>query len=121
MRLRFKFLLSVSIGLLVVVSLLAYRTLQASERIVLTAYGAGHPVVGDIVAVDLPTKPESSQVLRIDAVPGEIIRIGDRSEAVPSGYYYSKRSDGRRNWSLVPEKYILGKVEIRGHIHSNPR
>jgi hypothetical protein len=94
-----------------------YRSLFASERIIVTPYGTNHPQRGDFVEVRVPTQATGLMLLRIDAGPGDVVRLADlpgaspsRAETVPSGYYYSTQSS--RLWSLVPEKYIVGKLEI---------
>jgi signal peptidase I len=58
--------------------------------------------------------------LRDDFIPEEYRSPGDNwgPETVPAGYYYvmgdhRNNSSDSRTWKYVPEKYIIGKVELR--------
>jgi len=107
------------------------------------AYRLHQPQVGDIVMHYYPKDPDLTFVKRLIAGPGDIIEIrngvvyrnGERvrddyvradnrsyenqpAERVPAGHYFVM-GDNRRNsldsrtWEWLPEKYILGKVEMR--------
>jgi signal peptidase I len=101
------------------------------------------PKVGDIVMLLYPSDPEKSFVKRVVAEPGDTIRsVNGRvyrnddplpdefipedfrsydnwgPEIVREGYYFvmgdhRNNSSDSRSWGEVPEKYILGKVQLR--------
>jgi signal peptidase I len=101
------------------------------------------PRVGDIVMLLWPNDPNKSFVKRVVAEPGDSIRsVNGRvfrndeplpddfipeeyrsfdswgPEVVPDGYYFvmgdhRNNSSDSRTWRYVPEKYILGKVQVR--------
>jgi signal peptidase I len=107
------------------------------------AYRFHKPQVGDIVMLYYPLEPEKSFVKRIVGEPGDTLRsvLGrvyrndvpladdfipeeyrDRDtwgpEIVPPGMYFvmgdhRNNSSDSRNWKWVPEKYIIGKVQLR--------
>jgi signal peptidase I len=107
------------------------------------AYRLAEPQVGDIVMMYYPVDPDKSFVKRVVAGPGDSIRsvLGQvyrndvpldedfipeeyRSqdtwgpEVVPEGHYFvmgdhRNNSSDSRFWKFVPEKYIIGKVQIR--------
>jgi signal peptidase I len=107
------------------------------------AYRWHDPQVGDIVMVRSPDEPETMLVKRVVAAPGDVVRSeagqifrngqptsenfvpgAFRSHdnwgpmVVPRGYYFvmgDHRNDSldSRTFGPVPEKYILGKVQIR--------
>ena len=107
------------------------------------AYRLHDPEVGDIVMLLYPEDPSKSFVKRVMGAPGDTLRIVDgrvfrndvllpddyipdefRShdqwgpQTVPSGYYFvmgdhRNNSSDSRTWSFVPQKYIIGKVQIR--------
>ena len=101
------------------------------------------PEPGDIVMLYYPKEPDKSFVKRVIAVPGDTVQIEDGrvyvnkvllpDEYVPPDFrshendglltvddaHYFVMGDHRNNsldsrhWGLVPEKYIIGKVQIR--------
>lgn len=101
------------------------------------------PQVGDIVMLRYPKDPDKSFVKRIIAEPGDSVRIesGDvfvnevlqenvdvppkfRShdnygpEVMDEAYYFvmgdhRNNSSDSRHWGQVPEKYIMGRVQVR--------
>jgi signal peptidase I len=107
------------------------------------AYRLDKPQVGDIVMLYYPLKPEKSFVKRVIAEEGDQVRIVDgkvyrndvlmddsfvpaeyRShddfgpQVIPEGYYFvmgdhRNNSSDSRHWGNVPEKYIIGKVQLR--------
>jgi signal peptidase I len=107
------------------------------------AYRLDRPKVGDIVMLYYPLKPEKSFVKRVIAEEGDQVRIVDgkvyrndvlvddsfvpaeyRShddfgpQVIPEGYYFvmgdhRNNSSDSRHWGNVPEKYIIGKVQLR--------
>jgi signal peptidase I len=107
------------------------------------AYRWDKPQVGDIVMVASPHEPDKMLVKRVIAGPGEIVRSDEgrvyrndlqvpdafvldefRSydswgpEVVPQGFYFvlgDHRNDSldSRRFGPVPEKYIIGKVQVR--------
>jgi signal peptidase I len=107
------------------------------------AYRLHDPEVGDIVMLLYPEDPRKSFVKRVMGAPGDTIRIVDgrvfrndvlqpddyipdefRSrdqwgpQTIPSGYYFvmgdhRNNSSDSRTWSFVPQKYIIGKVQVR--------
>ena len=107
------------------------------------AYRLDRPQVGDIVMLYYPLKPEKSFVKRVIAEEGDQVRIVDgkvyrndvlmddsfvpteyRShddfgpQVIPEGYYFvmgdhRNNSSDSRHWGNVPEKYIIGKVQLR--------
>ena len=107
------------------------------------AYRLHDPEVGDIVMLLYPEDPRKSFVKRVMGAPGDTLRIVDgrvyrndvllpddyipdefRShdqwgpQTVPSGYYFvmgdhRNNSSDSRTWSFVPQKYIIGKVQVR--------
>jgi signal peptidase I len=107
------------------------------------AYRLHDPEVGDIVMLLYPEDPSKSFVKRVMGAPGDTIRIVDgrvfrndvlqpddyipdefRShdqwgpQTVPAGYYFvmgdhRNNSSDSRTWSFVPQKYIIGKVQVR--------
>lgn len=107
------------------------------------AYRLHKPQLGDIVMLRYPKDPELTFVKRVIGVPGDVIEIldgrvyrnGDRipddyvsenmrshedepSQIIREGHYFvmgDHRSNSldSRVWGLLPEKYILGKVELR--------
>jgi signal peptidase I len=106
-------------------------------------YRLHKPAIGDIVMLYYPLDPDKSFVKRVVAEPGDTIKSVDghvyrndvllrddfipeeyRShdtwgpEVVREGFYYvmgdhRNNSSDSRAWGLVPEKYIIGKVELR--------
>jgi signal peptidase I len=106
-------------------------------------YRLHKPAIGDIVMLYYPLDPDKSFVKRVVAEPGDSIKSVDghvyrndvllrddfipeeyRShdtwgpEVVREGFYYvmgdhRNNSSDSRAWGLVPEKYIIGKVELR--------
>ena len=107
------------------------------------AYRLHDPEVGDIVMLLYPEDPSKSFVKRVMGAPGDTLRIVDgrvfrndvlqpddyipdefRShdqwgpQTVPAGYYFvmvdhRNNSSDSRTWSFVPQKYIIGKVQVR--------
>jgi signal peptidase I len=107
------------------------------------AYRLHDPEVGDIVMLLYPEDPRKSFVKRVMGAPGDTLRIVDgrvfrndilqpddyipdefRShdqwgpQTVPSGYYFvmgdhRNNSSDSRTWGTVPQKYIIGKVQVR--------
>jgi signal peptidase I len=107
------------------------------------AYRLHDPEVGDIVMLLYPEDPRKSFVKRVMGAPGDTIRIVDgrvfrndvlqpdeyipdeyRShdqwgpQTIPAGYYFvmgdhRNNSSDSRTWSFVPQKYIIGKVQVR--------
>jgi signal peptidase I len=107
------------------------------------AYRLHRPQIGDIVMLYYPLDPDQTFVKRVVAEPGDTIQSVDghlyrnnvrlrddfiprqfRShdtwdpEVVREGFYFvmgdhRNNSSDSREWGLVPEKYILGKVELR--------
>jgi signal peptidase I len=107
------------------------------------AYRLHKPQLGDIVMLRYPKDPDLTFVKRVIAVPGDLVEIRDgrvyrNGELVPDEYvspemrsyedeppqpvkdgHYFVLGDHRNNsldsraWGLLPEKYILGKVELR--------
>jgi signal peptidase I len=107
------------------------------------AYRVHAPEVGDIVMLLRPDDPSQTLVKRIVAEPGDtvafrhglVLRNGviaaedfipgnrrsddDReSVVVPEGFYFvlgdnRKNSADSRSFGAVPQKYILGKVQVR--------
>jgi signal peptidase I len=107
------------------------------------AYRLHDPEVGDIVMLLYPEDPRKSFVKRVMGGPGDTIRIVDgrvfrndvlqpddyipdefRShdqygpQTVPAGYYFvmgdhRNNSSDSRTWGQVPQKYIIGKVQVR--------
>ena len=103
----------------------------------------GKPETGDIVMLHYPRDPDKSFVKRIVAEEGDTVRIDDgqvyvneilksdlfvpseyRSyedhgpEVVQQSYYFvmgdhRNNSSDSRHWGQVPEKYIIGRVQIR--------
>ncbi len=103
----------------------------------------GKPQRGDIVMLYYPREPEKSFVKRIVAEAGDTVRIEDgrvyvneilqpdlfvpqefRShenhgpEVVQQAYYFvmgdhRNNSSDSRHWGQVPEKYIIGRVQLR--------
>jgi len=101
------------------------------------------PEPGDIVMLYYPKDPDKSFVKRVVAMPGDTVTIEDGrvyvnqvplpDEYVPPDYrshenhgpmvvddaHYFVMGDHRNNsldsrhWGLVPEKYIIGKVQLR--------
>ena len=106
-------------------------------------YRLHKPQIGDIVMLYYPVNPDKSFVKRVIAEPGDQVRIVDgkifrndvpikddyvpdeyRShddwgpQVVPDGYYFvlgdhRNNSSDSRHWGWVPEKYIIGKVQVR--------
>jgi signal peptidase I len=106
-------------------------------------YRLHKPAIGDIVMLYYPLDPDKSFVKRVVAEPGDTIKSVEghvyrndvllrddfipeeyRShdtwgpEVVREGFYYvmgdhRNNSSDSRAWGLVPEKYIIGKVELR--------
>ena len=107
------------------------------------AYRMHKPQVGDIVMLLYPNDPDKSFVKRIVAEPGDTIRGVDGRvyrndvplpddfipeeyrdhttwgpEVLRDGYYWvmgdhRNNSSDSRSWGAVPQKYIIGKVQIR--------
>ena len=107
------------------------------------AYRLHDPEVGDIVMLLYPEDPSKSFVKRVMGAPGDTLRIVDgrvfrndvlqpddyipdefRShdqwgpQTVPAGYYFvmgdhRNNSSDSRTWNFVPQKYIIGKVQVR--------
>ena len=107
------------------------------------AYRWEKPGVGDIVMVASPHKPDTMLVKRVIAGPGETVRseqgrvyrndvpvpdefVPDEfrsqdtwgPEVVPDGFYFvlgdhRNSSSDSRVFGPVPEKYIIGKVQLR--------
>jgi signal peptidase I len=107
------------------------------------AYRLHAPRVGDIVMVLHPNNPSVTLVKRIVAEPGDIVAFRDglvvrngavvderfipadrreredrAPEVVPDGYYFvlgdhRRNSSDSRRFGPVPQKYILGKVQLR--------
>ena len=107
------------------------------------AYRLHDPEVGDIVMLLYPEDPRKSFVKRVMGAPGDTLRIVDgkvfrndvllpddyipdefRShdqwgpQTVPTGYYFvmgdhRNNSSDSRTWGTVPQKYIIGKVQVR--------
>ena len=107
------------------------------------AYRLDKPQIGDIVMLYYPRNPEKSFVKRVIAEEGDQVRIVDgkvyrndvlvddsfvpaeyRShddfgpQVIPEGYYFvmgdhRNNSSDSRHWGNVPEKYIIGKVQLR--------
>ncbi|MEZ5315972.1 MAG: signal peptidase I [Vicinamibacterales bacterium] len=107
------------------------------------AYLLHAPQAGDIVMHYYPLDPRQTFVKRVIAVPGDTVEIRDgrvyrnghlvpdeyvadgmRShddlprQTVPDGHYFvlgDHRSDSSdsRAWGFVPERYIVGKIELR--------
>jgi signal peptidase I len=106
------------------------------------AYLMHKPRVGDIVMHFYPKDPDLTFVKRVIAGPGDVIKIADgrvyrngdlvaddyvdeafrsfedfSARLVPDGHYFVL-GDNRRNsldsraWEWLPEKYIIGKVEL---------
>ena len=103
----------------------------------------GPPQRGDIVMLYYPRDPDKSFVKRVVAEEGDTVRIGDgevfvnevlqpdlfvppefRShedhgpEVVQESYYFvmgdhRNNSSDSRHWGQVPEKYIIGRVQLR--------
>lgn len=103
----------------------------------------GEPQRGDIVMLRYPRAPEEFYVKRIVAVAGDTLRIEDgklfvNGQAQPEAFvppeyrshdsfgpvflqaaHYFVMGDHRnsssdsRHWGQVPEKYIIGRVELR--------
>ncbi len=103
----------------------------------------GKPQPGDIVMLHYPRDPDKSFVKRIVADEGDTVRIDDgqvyvneilqpdvfvpseyRShedhgpEVVQESYYFvmgdhRNNSSDSRHWGQVPEKYIIGRVQLR--------
>ncbi len=103
----------------------------------------GKPQPGDIVMLRYPRDPETTYVKRIVADERDTVRIEDgrlyvnealqpdafvpavyRShenfgpEVVRDSYYFvmgdhRNQSSDSRNWGQVPEKYIIGRVQLR--------
>ena len=103
----------------------------------------GLPEPGDIVMLYYPRDPDKSFVKRVIAMEGDTVRIEDglvyvnevllpdeyvppdfRSheshgpEVVREAHYFvmgdhRKNSSDSRNWGQVPEKYVIGKVQLR--------
>ena len=107
------------------------------------AYRLHDPRVGDIVMLLYPEDPDKSFVKRVVAEPGDTVRSADGRvfrndiplpddfipedyrmpdtwgpQVVPQGYYFvmgdhRNNSSDSRSWGVVPEKYIIGKVQLR--------
>jgi signal peptidase I len=107
------------------------------------AYRWHRPQIGDIVMVASPDEPDRMLVKRIVAGPGDIVRSEDgrvyrndtpihdefvpemyRSidtwgpEVVPRGYYFvmgdhRNNSSDSRLFGPVPERYIVGRIQVR--------
>ena len=107
------------------------------------AYRLGSPRRGDIVMLYYPANPDKSFVKRVIAEEGETIKIENgrvfvnnvpmaddfvpdeyrsheyrAAEVVRQGYYFvmgdhRNNSSDSRTWEFVPERYIIGKVELR--------
>ena len=103
----------------------------------------GKPQVGDVVMLRYPNQPDKSFVKRVIARQGDRVRIVqgavyrndvllDESfvltryrshedwgpDVVPEGYYFvmgdhRNASSDSRIWGYVPERYIIGKVQLR--------
>ena len=101
------------------------------------------PRVGDIVMLLYPEDPDKSFVKRVIGEPGDTIRSVNGQvyrndvplpddfipeeyrmydnwgpEIVPNGRYFvmgdhRNNSSDSRTWSFVPQKYIIGKVQVR--------
>jgi signal peptidase I len=111
----------------------------------------GKPQPGDIVMLRYPRDPETTYVKRIVADERDTVRIEDgrlyvnealqpdafvpaayRShenfgpEVVRDSYYFvmgdhRNQSSDSRNWGQVPEKYIIGRVQLRWWPLANTR
>ena len=107
------------------------------------AYQWHRPQIGDIVMVASPEEPEKMLVKRVVAGPGDVVRSEDgrvyrndvhipddfvpvmyRSddtwgpEVVPRGFYFvmgdhRNNSSDSRAFGPVPERYIIGRVQVR--------
>ena len=103
----------------------------------------GQPAPGDIVMLYYPDDPKKSFVKRVIAIEGDTVRIQDwlvyvnevlladefvppdfRShenhgpEVVRDAHYFvmgdhRNNSSDSRHWGQVPEKYIIGKIQLR--------
>ena len=120
-------------------------TLSDQDRLIVNklAYRIGEPVVGDIVMLYYPLRPEKSFVKRVIAAEGDQVKVVDgkvyrndvlmddsfvppdfRShddwgpQVIPEGYYFvmgdhRNNSSDSRHWGFVPKKYIIGRVQLR--------
>ncbi len=103
----------------------------------------GPPVPGDIVMLFYPKDPDKSFVKRVIAMEGDTVRIDDGRVYVnnvllsdeyvppdfrshenhgpevvgPAQYFvmgdHRNNSSDSRHWGQVPEKYVIGKVQLR--------
>ena len=107
------------------------------------AYRVGDPKIGDIVMLLYPNDPDKAFVKRVVAAEGDQVKITggkvyrngvlmDDSFVLPEyrshedfgptvirqGYYFvmgdhRNSSSDSRTWGEVPEKYIIGRVQVR--------
>jgi hypothetical protein len=111
MRVSLRVWTGVGIALVFVFSVIAYRSIFASDQIGIHPYGSTLPQRGDIVEIQMWSgATRSFELVRIDAVAGDTVTVHGRSEAVRPGYYYASLPDGHP--AFVPRKYIVGRIQL---------